>query len=245
MKHSGNYAGFCTFPDFSNRIKTCKGVIVVCGSCEQHGHHLPLDTDNIIGEELALRIAEKTGMLVMPPVKYGQVWSAKGFPGTVSLPISTLKLILRDIICSLETQGVRNIVLMSGHNGNMPVLKELARDLMDEFGWRNIWYFPMAMSKEVAKLIKTPIPMNVAHAGEIETAMMLYLRPELVQMSRATVEFPKAPEEFAYRPMHWNEFMQTGSFGDGGAATMELGKALVESAVETTSSLINRLLADA
>lgn len=242
MKYSENYAGHYTSPDFAKRMKTARGVILVCGSCEQHGHHLPLDTDNIIGMELALRIAEKTDMLVMPPVNYGQVWSAKGFPGTMSLPASTLKIILRDIICSLQAQQVRNIVLMSGHNGNMPVLKDLARELMDEFGWRNIWYFPMAMSKEVAKLIKTPVPMGVAHAGEIETAMMLYLRPELVDLSRATKEFPKAPEEFSYRPMHWLEIMETGSFGDGGAATMELGQALIESAVDTTAALIQRLL---
>lgn len=242
MNHSEHYAGNYTWPEFAEKMKNSKGVILVCGSCEQHGHHLPLDTDNIIGFELALRIAEKTDMLVMPPVNYGQVWSAKGFPGTMSLPASTLKQILRDIICSLEDQGVRNIVLMSGHNGNMPILKDLARELMDEFGWRNIWYFPMAMSKDVAKYIKTPIPMNVAHAGEIETAMMLYLRPELVHMDRATKEFPKAPEEFAYRPMHWNEVMETGSFGDGGAATLELGQALIDSAVDTTAALINRLL---
>lgn len=242
MKHSENYAGYCTWPEFAEKTKTSKGVIVVCGSCEQHGHHLPLDTDNIIGFELALRIAEKTGMLVMPPVNYGQVWSAKGFPGTICLPASTLKLILRDIVCNLEEQGVRNIVLMTGHNGNMPILKDLARELMDEFGWRNIWYFPMAMSREVAKYIKTPIPMNVAHAGEIETAMMLYLRPDLVPMEKATQEFPKAPADFAYRPMHWNEIMETGSFGDGGAATPELGKALIESAVDTTAELINKLL---
>lgn len=242
MKHPENYAGFCTWPEFAQKLQESKGVILVCGSCEQHGHHLPLDTDNIIGLELALGVAEKTGMLVMPPVNYGQVWSAKGFPGTICLPDSTLKLILRDIICNLEAQGVRNIVLMSGHNGNMPILKTLARELMDEFGWRNIWYFPMAMSKEVAKYIKTPIPMNVAHAGEIETAMMLYLRPELVDLSKATREFPKAPAEFSYRPMHWNEIMETGSFGDGGAATAELGKALMDSAVETTAKLINELL---
>ena len=74
MKHSENYAGYCTSPEFGQRLQSCPGVILVCGSCEQHGHHLPLDTDNIIGEELALRIAEKTGMLMMPlstTVKFG------------------------------------------------------------------------------------------------------------------------------------------------------------------------------
>ena len=61
MKTSATYAGHCTWPEFQQHLRSSRGVIVVCGSCEQHGHHLPLDTDNIIGEELALRIAEKTG----------------------------------------------------------------------------------------------------------------------------------------------------------------------------------------
>ena len=72
--------------------------------------------------------------------------------------------------------------------------------------------------------------------------MMLYLRPELVDLSKATREFPKAPEEFANRPMRWNEVMETGSFGDGGAGTAELGRILMESAVDTVSEKINRLL---
>ena len=242
MNESSYYAGHRTSPEFGSHLKESKGVIVLCGSCEQHGHHLPLDTDNIIGWELATRVARKTGMLVMPPVNYGQVWSAKGFPGTVCLTAGTLKLVLREILVSLEHQGVKNIVLMSGHNGNMSILKDLARELMDDYGWRNIWHFPMEMSKEVARHLTTPIPMGVAHAGEIETAMMLYLRPELVDLSKATKEFPKAPEEFAYRPMRWNEVMETGSFGDGGAGTTELGKILIDSAVDTMSEKINRLL---
>ena len=82
MKKNDFYAGHYTAPEFNDTITSNKGAILVCGSCEQHGYHMPLDTDNIIGFELALRIAEKTDMLVMPPVTYGQVWSAKGFPGT-------------------------------------------------------------------------------------------------------------------------------------------------------------------
>ena len=104
MEKHAFYAGHCTAPEFNDTIASNKGVILVCGSCEQHGYHMPLDTDNIIGFELALRIAEKTDMLVMPPVTYGQVWSAKGFPGTISLTPAALKCILREIICSLEQQ---------------------------------------------------------------------------------------------------------------------------------------------
>lgn len=241
MKSNKYYAGHYTAPEFNDAIHSCRGVILTCGSCEQHGHHLPLDTDNIIGMELALRIAEKTGLLVMPPVNYGQVWSAKGFSGTISLTPDTLRLLLREIICSLEAQKVANIVLMSGHNGNYSILKELARELLDEFGWTNIWHFPIAFSKELSKKAKSPAAMT-GHAGEEETSMLLYLRPELVQLSKATKEFPQPPADYPYRPMHWKEFVETGSFGDGGAADPEYGRQLVEYAVNTTAGLINRFL---
>ncbi len=241
MKPNKFYAGHYTSPEFNDKINTGKGVIITCGSCEQHGHHLPLDTDNIIGTELALRIAEKTDLLLMPPVNYGQVWSAKGFPGTISLTPDTLKRLLREIICSLEAQNTSNIVLMSGHNGNYSILKELARELRDEFGWTNIWHFPVAFSKELAAKAKTP-SATAPHAGEAETSMLLYLRPELVQLSRATREFPQPPADYPYRPIHWNEFVETGSFGDGSAADPEYGKLLVKYAVNTTAALINQLL---
>lgn len=240
MKHE-YYAGHYTAQEFHDAVVSKKGVILVCGSCEQHGHHLPLDTDNIIGFELALCIAEKTDMMVMPPINYGQVWSAKGFPGTISLTPVVLKHILREVIKSLEIQKVKNIVLMTGHNGNYPILKELARELRDEFGWTNIWHFPVAFSKKMSSKAKS-IPASVPHAGEIETAMMLYLRPELVKMEEAILEYPKMPEDFAYRPIHWKEFVEAGSFGDPTAATAEYGKELVEDVVNTTTELINRLL---
>ena len=242
MKTEKNYAGYVSAPEFQKKANELKGVILPCGSCEQHGPHLPLDTDNIISEELALRIAGKTNMLVMPSVNYGEVWSAKGFPGTISLSPSTFKQLLRDIIISLEHQNIRHIVLMSGHNGNYPVFRDFAREMLDEFGWKNIWYFPITQfSQEVLLQSSSPAPL-VPHAGEIETAMMLFLRPELVDMSKAVCEFPEAPESYAYRPIHWKEFVNAGSFGDSRCATAEFGKLLVEDAVNKTAERINRLL---
>ena len=241
MERKKCYAGYYTSIEFKEKIEENRGVILICGSCEQHGHHLPLDTDNIIGMEIALRIAEETDMLVMPPLNYGQVWSAKGFPGTLSLTADVLKMVLKELIYSLEEQKVKNIVLMSGHNGNYPFLKETARELLDEKGWENIWHFPISFSKEVLNKAKSPAAM-VPHAGEVETAMLLYLRPELVCLEQATQEFPTPPAEYAFRPMHWNSFVKTGSFGDGGAASAEFGKILVEDVVNTTIRRIHEFL---
>ena len=80
------------------------------------------------------------------------------------------------------------------------------------------------------------------HAGEQETSMLLYLRPELVYLSRAANEFPEPPADYPYRPIHWKEFVETGSFGDGGAADPEYGRQLVDYAVNTTADLINQFL---
>lgn len=237
-----NYAGHMTAPEFREQIKAARGVIVLGGSCEQHGHHLPLDTDNIIGLELALKIAEQTDMIVMPPVNYGQVWSAKGFPGTICLSSGTLKLLLKEIIMNLEQQKARHIILMSGHNGNYPVFKELARDLLDEYGWENVWHFPLPISKELMDKAQSPLPSLANHAGEIETSMLMYLRPDLADLSKATKEFPQPPRDYPFRPMHWNAFLESGSFGDGGSASLEYGKELCEYAVETTVQRIREFL---
>ena len=68
-----HYAGAMTRIEFQQRLKEAKCVIVPIGSCEQHGYHLPLDTDNIIGFNTAMMVAEKTDSIVMPNVNYGQV----------------------------------------------------------------------------------------------------------------------------------------------------------------------------
>ena len=237
-----NYAGHCTSMEFNAKMKQKRGVILVCGSCEQHGHHLPLDTDNIIGFETALRIAQNTDMLVMPPILYGQVWSAKGFPGTICLKPDTLKQILREITENLHQQGARHIVLLSGHNGNYSILKELARDLLDDYGWENIWHFPLTFPKSLEKKAASPAPKVAAHAGELETSMVLHYRPDLVSMEQAACEFPEPPEDYLYRPMHWNTFLSSGSFGDSGAATAETGEELCNEIVAHISELICRLL---
>lgn len=236
-----NYAGEYTSYEFKEKLNEVKGVMVVCGSCEQHGYHLPLDTDNILGFEMAKRIAEKTNMLVMPPINYGQVWSAKGIPGTISLSSNTLKIILEDIVTSLEKQGVKNIVLYSGHNGNYPVLKEFARDMSDKYEYTNIWYFQPEFSKDFLQDAKSK-PCSIPHGGEQETSMLLYLRPDLVEIDKAKEEYPEMPLDFKYRPIHWKEFVSVGTFGNPCVASAEYGKKLVEYSINSTVQIINKLL---
>ena len=235
------YAGNYTSYEFAETLKKVRGIIIPVGSCEQHGKHLPLDTDNIIGEEIALRIGQQNKLLVLPTVNYGQVWSAKGIPGTMCLSTNTLKLILKDIVLSLENQGAKNIILFTGHNGNFPVFKELAREMLDDYGFDNIWHFPQMLSKKCMEKIKSKT-ISIMHGGEAETAMMLYLKPELVHMELAPNDYPDIPKDLAFRPIHWIDFINSGTFGGSNLATIELGKEIVEDMIDQISININSCL---
>lgn len=242
MEH---YAGYLTYPEFEDRIKECKAIFVVIGSCEQHGHHMPLDTDNIIGFHTAIMVAKKTKSLVLPPVNYGQVWSARKFPGTIALSTITLKNIIHDIVKSLELHGAKNVILWSGHNGNLPIMREAARELLDKYNWHNVWYMRPEMKGDIIKsLLETPMPGGVAHAGELETSMLLAIRPELVRMDRATHEFPEVPKHISYRPISWNEFLQTGAFGAADLGSVDKGNAIMQAIIDDSVKLINTLIPD-
>jgi len=236
------YVGYLTSPEFSELIKSVRGVILVIGSCEQHGYHMPLETDNIIGNEIAIKVAEATELLLLPAISYGQVWSAKDFPGTIAISSDTIKRLIRDIVISLERFNVKNIILFSAHNGNTGILKESARELYDEFGWENIWHFSLAFSGDLLSILESKMPGNVHHAGELETSMMLAIRPDLVHMEKATKEFPLAPKAAKFRPIPWNAYVSTGAFGDSTLATEKKGKVLLKSCIEELIQNINDVI---
>lgn len=238
MKH---IAAEMTYPEFAERIKEAKAVLVPVGSCEQHGYHLPLGTDNSIGEYVATKAAELANCIVMPNVNYGQVWSAKNFPGTISLSDSTLELLLREIIIALENNNAKNIILVPGHNGNITVFKSIARKLLDEFNYTNIWYFNNAFDKELVSLQESAM-YPVFHAGELETSMMMAIDSTNVYLDRCEPSFPKAPKESSYKPMHWDEYNNVGSFGDASKASAEKGQQLLDSTVNNLVKLINEYM---
>lgn len=238
------YAGDMTSPEFASAMKECKAVLIPIGSCEQHGHHMPLDTDNLIGTYLAMETARRCNCLVMPSINYGQVWSARKFPGTIALSTDTLIRIIKDVVYSLETHHAKNIILFAGHNGNSNAMKEAARQLLDEYNYKNVWFVTADVDQSLMKLMETPIPCGCVHAGEMETSMLLAIRPDLVHMERATAEFPALPKAAKYRPISWDEYIKSGSFGDGSKATVEKGKALLESAIQNAVHLIHDIIPD-
>jgi creatinine amidohydrolase/Fe(II)-dependent formamide hydrolase-like protein len=166
-------------------------VLLAVGSTEQHGPHLPLGTDALIGDKLAERVAqqlEKT--LLAPTIRVGVSEHHMTFAGTITLREEVLEEVLVDCCRSLSRHGFRLIVLIPTHGGNkdavMRVEKRLMREglaakaaaLLDESA------FVTAMVEVGGKYGVTPGEAG-GHAGHLETSLMLADYPELVDMDRA------------------------------------------------------------
>ncbi len=117
-------------------------VILVLGSCEQHGY-LSLLTDTNIPMALADAASEKSGVLVAPPLNFGCSPYFLDYPGTVSLRLHTYLDVVKDILCSLYGAGFRKILLLNGHDGNVPIKTfsvELLNELPDlRLNWYSWW----------------------------------------------------------------------------------------------------------
>jgi mycofactocin precursor peptide peptidase len=144
-------------------------LLVPVGSTEQHGSHLPLDTDTRVAAAVAARAAERTDLLVAPPVAYGASGEHEGFPGTVSIGHEALQLLLVELGRSASRWAAR-LVFVNGHGGNVPSLVDAVGLLRHE--GRDAGWFPCD-------------PGGDAHAGRTETSLVLTLDPVLVRIADA------------------------------------------------------------
>lgn len=125
--------------DVENYLKNDDRLMLVLGSCEQHGY-LSLLTDAKIPLALADAASQQTGVLVAPPLNFGASPYFLAYPGTISLRIATLMDITEDIIRSVYRQGFRRVLVLNGHGGNDPVRGRIY-EVADEFSdLRIAWY---------------------------------------------------------------------------------------------------------
>jgi creatinine amidohydrolase len=125
--------------DVEEYLKHDQRILVVVGSCEQHGY-LSLLTDVKIPMALADAASQQTNVLVAPPLNFGIAPYFLRYPGTISLHTTTFLAVVEDIVHSLYTTGFRHFVFLNGHGGNEParnVLVEMMNELPD---MRTAWY---------------------------------------------------------------------------------------------------------
>ena len=177
----------------SNQIPglTSKIVVLPIGSLEQHGHHLPMLTDSLIGGEIARRAQEAMGdqALFLPFLWVGASDHHLGLPGAISAQNDTYTQLLVDILESLITHGFRKIVLLNSHGGNGgPGGNAIYQVQLRHPELPGLWlvlasWFSIA-GPQIAQIASLEQKF-VTHACELETSMILFLRPELVKMQAA------------------------------------------------------------
>jgi creatinine amidohydrolase len=241
--------------DFAALDRARAVALLPVGAVEQHGPHLPLSTDMVLAEAMARAAAEgaQAPVLVLPGVSYGKSDEHLAYPGTVTLDAETLLAVLVQIGRSVARAGLRRIVFLNAHGGNVPVIQIACRRLRIEAG-----LFAVAagwLSVGHPEGVVPPAEMQDGiHAGLVETGAMLHLRPDLVDMARARAFVPasRAVAEgnqvlrlLGAVSAGWvaGDLHPDGAAGDAAAATPQAGAAIVAHAAARYARLLDEVSA--
>jgi creatinine amidohydrolase len=187
-----------TWPEIRDQMRGGRDTVVIAfGATEQHGPHMALCTDRLLGEELTRRVADALDAFAAPTVPFGCSSHHLAFAGTISIQDETFHAIVADVVSSLAGAGFRRIVLLPSHGGNLAPLAAALEKLDVPEGVRVDAVTDLGVLASIplraAEQHGVPIGEGGLHAGEWETSMMLTVSPELVHMDRAEPGFTGDP----------------------------------------------------
>jgi creatinine amidohydrolase len=209
------------------------------GAVEEHGPHLPLGTDIAIADGLADRICDAAGLLRLPTMPYGQVWSLAHFPGSLTVRDEILVGLITDLADGLRRGGVTGLVLLTAHLGNVAALRAASRALAGTDGLPAIALAYPGLDEVAEAVSESPRSHpSIMHADELETSLMLALDPLSVDMDRAVAEYPDYPPDFGLAPSRWDVLSTSGVFGDATAATAGKGEQIIDHVVKAACEVI-------
>jgi creatinine amidohydrolase len=233
--------------DVKECAKSGSALIVPVGSVEEHGTHLPLCTDSVQPEYVAVEVAKKTGCLIAPPLRYGICDSTRGFPGTISIGFESLHMVARDVLEEFVRNGFRRILVLSGHAGqaHMVALRLAAQEVI----WRH-------QSESAEKKCRIMVCSDYdfayelrgkyfsekdGHAGAIETSRVMAIRPDLVMIARVGRESsPKLPRFEIVADAQ--KYFPSGVIGDPTAASRRKGRMINNYVVDNVARLVEELM---
>ncbi len=218
--------------------------ILPFGSTEPHNYHLPYATDTLTCTaitDLACAKAWDAGakVVVLPPVTAGSNAELLKFPMVIHWSSLTYESIIRDVVASLKAHGIRKLLLVNGHGGNMfqHILQELVTDREIFIFQANWWEFaPKALEENSEK--------PGGHAHEWETSVAMHLFPELVKLEWATAgesnesSLSAINEGKIHLAYPWHLFTNNSGCGDPSLATPEKGRKITEAVVEEFSKFL-------
>jgi creatinine amidohydrolase len=232
-------------------------VVIPTATLEDHGYHLPIDTDARLIEAISKGAVERFNAreaakaMLFPTAVHGYTPHHMDFPGTVSLRWNVFVESLLDCGRSLCSHGFDRILILNGHGSNAPLVDLAARLInVEQRGAvciASTLYLTTPESQRLLEQERTSEPGGMSHACELETSLYLALEPGLVQMDKAVREIPDWNENvwndwpgsgpLSYWP-HWSGLSESGVMGDPTVATAEKGRAFLERACEEAAGFI-------
>jgi creatinine amidohydrolase len=213
-------------------------VIPLGAASKEHGPHLPLNTDWRLADYLTRRVAERCAVVITPMVTFHFYPAFVEYPGSISLQQSTARDLIVDICRSLAAFGPRRFYVLNTGVSTVRALAPAVEALA-----------PDGITLRYTNLLNTlsPIERQVSeqqggtHADEMETSMMLYIAPEVVDMSKAANDYHPGPGPLSRAPGGPGTYSATGIYGSATLATREKGQFVVEALVKALVGEIEEL----
>jgi creatinine amidohydrolase len=247
MSTASRYWADWTTRDFA-QLDTGRTIAVLpVAATEQHGPHLPVSVDADLADGVVAatlpHLPADLPVLFLPTQVVGLSPEHLAFPGTLNLPAATVISLWTALGESVARAGVRKLVLLNAHGGQVGVMDIVARDLRARLGMLvySVSWFNLPLGAEVESLFSPDEHRFGIHAGQIETAMMLALKPERVRMQQAQ-NFSSASQQRAQKfpilgngrsaKLGWQmqDYNPAGAVGNAAAATAEQGRAVLDAA---------------
>ncbi len=227
-----------SWPEIEAGLGQTRTVILPVGATEEHGPHLPTITDTIQAMEVARAVAAKKDIFLAPPLHYGVCRSTRGFPGTITVGHDALRAFAKDLLVSFADSGFAKVMILTGHAGgqHMAALEEACQMAVEERDFRVslVSLFDLIDFKAV----ETP---HDGHAGEVETSLMMVIRPDLVK-GKPALHFPVRPRFLIQKDVR--HLMGNGVMGNPQPASPEKGKAFFDMAVKGVMDALEELESD-
>ncbi|MDB5142400.1 MAG: creatininase family protein [Mucilaginibacter sp.] len=226
-----------TASDFPAALnKSSQTCILPFGILEKHGPHSPIGTDLIHVREWAARATKQEYAVVFPDYFYGQINEARQQPGTFALPSRVIYDLLEATCDEIARNGFKKIVILNGHGGNPEFIRFFMQSFLNKRHNYVIYFYTGGKddadyAKDYQKMHKSEIKGD-QHAGESETSVLLYYRPDLMRMDRAAQQSGADQKRLnipgLYTPIWWYASFPNHYAGEGDKATTEFGKFITD-----------------
>ena len=252
MPSSSRLIGDLRAPELPTALNKDSIIVLPLGAIEQHGPHLPFNTDFVVADAVsraAVQLAgEETSAWLLPTLPFTKsnehAWAA----GTFWLSATTMMAVLDDIGRSVASTPARKVLFVNGHGGNSALVAMMNRELRLKYGLQTFLAHPHMPADQGGSSAASELGMGV-HGGMDETSVMLHLRPDLVDMSLAVRRVPEGlagneQVRFGGRvAFGWlsNDFFPEGHIGDPTGANAEVGAQMIDSAVNGLAGALREI----